>query len=110
MATSVIEAAYEPHEARFLCNQGTTTFYVNNGARLLLFAMDSNADNCGAWYVIANGSGTVQVIKTVISASGITFNTSTNKRLKVTVASGTARLLVFTFGEFNIGNVFYVVS
>ena len=65
--------------ARFTPASGSTTSDIfttpAGGHRHILFSIDSNANNCGAWFIFSNNSNTI-AYKEIVSASGMTLSRS----------------------------------
>ncbi len=83
--------------ARFIPG-GTSTADVfttaSGGQRHILAAIDSNANNCGAWFVWSNNSGVV-AYKEICNASGMTI-TRSGGEITFTHVAGTVQYLDIT--------------
>ena len=86
---------------------GENKFYVDTGARLIAFIVDSNTNNCSEFFIVANNSGVVGH-KDIELGSGVTIAIPANNRISITV-SGAPRLLVVNAASSDVRTKFYSI-
>lgn len=69
-------------------------FTITSNSRLVVFALDSNGDKCGAWFIYAYSGGSVGY-KEIVKANALTLTGGTNTLTIAKSVSGQITYLVF---------------
>lgn len=83
--------------SEYLVTSSNSFIYsIGNNYRGVMWFIDDTANGSGE-YLLASSSAGKPVVTTVKSANGVTFNTSTNGKVIISLSSGSKNLLIMAF-------------